>query len=102
VAGVIATVIYRSKDEPRYILGRKLTNLLPYFSGLMTNDNGLILDAVAIGFLIMGLIILPSTAMIYRRINASRDALARRDGYKYSDEERARMGDRSPDFRYIL
>jgi len=28
--------------------------------------------------------------------------LAREDGYKYSDEELARMGDRSPDFRYIL
>ena len=98
MAGVIATVVYRSKDEPRYIFGRKLTNLL----WLATNDNGLILDAVAIGFLIMGLIILPPTAMIYRRINVSRDALAREDGYKYSDEELARMGDRSPDFRYIL
>lgn len=61
------------------------------------------LDAVTIGFLTIGLIAIPTMAAIYKRINASRDAVAREDGYdKYSGEELARMGDKAPNFRYLM
>jgi hypothetical protein len=69
----------------------------------MSNINDLTLDAVTIGFLTMGLIAIPLMAAIYRHINASRDAIAREGGYDMnSDEELARMGDRAPNFRYLM
>jgi len=73
-AGAIASSVYRAKDEPRYILGH----------------------AVEIGFLVMGLIMVPVMVMTYQHINASRDLIAREGGCdKYSNEELARMGDSS-------
>lgn len=50
----------------------------------------------------MGLITAPLTVFIYRRINASRDALERQGEYeKYSEDELSKLGDRAPNFRYV-
>ncbi|OCH84458.1 MFS general substrate transporter [Obba rivulosa] len=81
--GAIASNIYRSQDAPRYVLG-----------------HGIELMFVGIGF-----IALPITVLLYRRINAARDRAqleAKANGITYSPEELRRMGDRAPDFRYIL
>ncbi|OJA16800.1 hypothetical protein AZE42_13315, partial [Rhizopogon vesiculosus] len=53
--GVFATVIYRSQDSPRYILGH----------------------GVALMFVGIGLILVPIAVFIYKRINAKRDAAER-------------------------
>lgn len=84
-SGAVAAVIYRSQDSPRFILG-----------------HGLELMFVGIGF-----IFLPIVVLIYKRINAQRDAaerLATERGEKmqYSEQELRELGDRAPDFRYTL
>ncbi|KAJ3536287.1 hypothetical protein NM688_g6858 [Phlebia brevispora] len=82
-AGAIASNIYRSQDEPRYILG-----------------HGLELMFVGIGF-----ISLPLVVLIYKRINANRDRVQREmeeKGIKLSADELRELGDRAPDFRYTL
>ena len=56
-------------------------------------------------FVGIGFIALPITVLMYKRINAARDAAAKEadeQGTKYSDEELRRLGDRAPDFRYTL
>ena len=56
-------------------------------------------------FVGIGFISLPVTVLIYKRINAQRDAAVRdanERGVKYTPEELRRMGDRAPDFRYTL
>ncbi|EMD36671.1 hypothetical protein CERSUDRAFT_94946 [Gelatoporia subvermispora B] len=81
--GAIASNIYRSQDAPRYILG-----------------HGIELMFVGIGF-----IAVPITVLLYRRINASRDQAqleAKKNGIIFTPEELRRMGDRAPDFRYML
>ncbi|KAG2124869.1 MFS general substrate transporter [Suillus clintonianus] len=84
-SAAIATVIYRSQDSPRFILG-----------------HGLELMFVGIGFTFVPLVV-----FIYKRINAQRDAaerLATERGEKvqYSVQELRELGDRAPDFRYTL
>lgn len=65
------------------------------------------LDAVELGFVGMGLTLLPIMVFTYMRANAQRDA-AQRDmearGVKieYSTEELRKMGNQAPDFRYTL
>ncbi|KAL4072332.1 MFS general substrate transporter [Scleroderma citrinum] len=53
IGGIIASNIYRAKDDPRFILGH----------------------VVSIGFLVVGFLTALSTALIYRRINLNRHAL---------------------------
>ncbi|OJT03637.1 High-affinity nicotinic acid transporter [Trametes pubescens] len=83
--GAIASNIYRVQDAPRYLLGH----------------------AVELGFVGMGLTLLPIMVFTYSRANAQRDA-AQRDmevrGVKieYSTEELRKMGNQAPDFRYTL
>ncbi|KZT63332.1 MFS general substrate transporter [Daedalea quercina L-15889] len=82
-SGAIASNIYLSRDEPRYIMGH----------------------ALELMFVGIGLICLPLTVLLYKRVNAKRDALQREmveKGINYSDGELRRMGDRAPDFRYTL
>ncbi|OCH85119.1 MFS general substrate transporter [Obba rivulosa] len=81
--GAIASNIYRSQDAPRYILG-----------------HGIELMFTGIGF-----IAVPTTVLLYRRINATRDLAqlqAKAQGITHSPEELRRLGDRAPDFRYML
>ncbi|KAF8303430.1 MFS general substrate transporter [Clavulina sp. PMI_390] len=56
--GAISSSVYRSKDAPRYILG----------------------NAVEIGFLCMGMVSLAVAVVLYKHINATRDALERMNG----------------------
>ncbi|CAL1714050.1 unnamed protein product [Somion occarium] len=82
-AGAIASNIYRTQDAPRYIIG-----------------HGVELMFVGIGF-----ITLPLAVVIYTRINAKRDAYEKEmeeKGIKYTTQELRKLGDRAPDFRYIL
>lgn len=82
-AGAIASNIYRSQDAPRYILG-----------------HGLELMFIGIGFLTV-----PVAVVIYNRINARRDIIEREmeeKGILLSAEALRELGDRAPDFRYMI
>ncbi|KAI0658144.1 MFS general substrate transporter [Cubamyces menziesii] len=83
--GAIACNIYRVQDAPRYLLGH----------------------LVEIGFVSMGLLLLPIVVVTYVRANARRDALQREAEEKgmkvdYTPEELRRMGSNAPDFRFTL
>ncbi|KAI0634516.1 MFS general substrate transporter [Trametes polyzona] len=83
--GAIACNIYRVQDAPRYLLGH----------------------AVELGFVCMGLVLLPVMVITYMRANARRDAVQRdmeERGIKveYTTEELRKMGDQAPGFRYTL
>jgi len=83
--GAFATVIYRSQDSPRYILGHGLELM----------------------FVGIGLIFVPIAVFVYKRINAQRDAaerlaLERGEKIQYSNQELRELGDRAPNFRYTL
>ncbi|KAH9903169.1 MFS general substrate transporter, partial [Cubamyces lactineus] len=85
IAGIVASNIYRVEDAPRYIRGH----------------------VAELCLISMGLVIVPTTALIYARRNACRDA-AERDmeekglRVQLTEEELKRMGDRAPGFRYTL
>jgi hypothetical protein len=58
-------------------------------------------------FVGIGLIALPTAVLLYKHVNAQRDVIARLEsetGDKkiYTCQELRDMGDRAPDFRYIL
>ncbi|KAJ3924508.1 MAG: hypothetical protein NXY57DRAFT_908020, partial [Lentinula lateritia] len=82
-SGAIASNIFRTQDKPRFIL-----------------------DAIELMFVGIGLICLPITVIIYSRINKKRAHFMSRvaDGLerKPSPEELRELGDRAPDFQYIL
>jgi hypothetical protein len=63
-------------------------------------------DGVELGFVGMGLIVVPLLAYTYSRINARRDALRSQPGVNekgnLSPEDIAQLGDRAPGFRYSL
>ncbi|KAJ4469922.1 MFS general substrate transporter [Lentinula edodes] len=83
-SGAIASNIFRTQDKPRFILGH----------------------AIELMFVGIGLICLPITVIIYSRINKKRATFMSRvaDGLerKPSPEELRELGDRAPDFQYIL
>ncbi|KAJ4484452.1 MFS general substrate transporter, partial [Lentinula lateritia] len=83
-SGAIASNIFRTQDKPRFILGH----------------------AIELMFVGIGLICLPITVVIYSRINKKRAHFMSRvaDGLerKPSPEELRELGDRAPDFQYIL
>ncbi|KAM5545341.1 hypothetical protein V8D89_000954, partial [Ganoderma adspersum] len=81
--GAIAGIVFRSQDAPRYIRGH----------------------GVEIGFVSMGLLLMPVLLYLYTRANVRKEAKLRQldeSGEKYAPEELRRMGDRAPDFRYTL
>ncbi|RPD60527.1 MFS general substrate transporter [Lentinus tigrinus ALCF2SS1-6] len=83
IGGVIVSNIYRTQDTPRYILGH----------------------ALELGFVALGIILVPITALVYRHFNQVRDQRQREAGEKavaYSAAELRRLGDHAPDFRYTL
>ena len=56
-------------------------------------------------FIGIGCISVLLAVILYKRINAKRDALAQNKengGHGYSADELRDMGDRAPDFRYTL
>lgn len=79
--GAIASNIFRTQDAPRYAVGH----------------------GTEIGFLGMGLLVVPLLMVLYTRINKRREREASApDARKLSTQELRRMGDRAPDFRYTL
>ncbi|KAJ8469685.1 hypothetical protein ONZ45_g16812 [Pleurotus djamor] len=85
MSGAVASNIYRSQDSPRYLVG-----------------HGVELMFVGIGF-----ISVPVVVLLYKRINAQRDreereALENGEKARYTVEELRKLGDRAPDFRYML
>jgi len=82
-AGAIASNLFRSQDAPRYILGH----------------------GIELGFLGMGLIVVPIVMATYTRINKRRDEMEAQVGPEkrvYSVRELRELGDRAPEFRYTL
>ncbi|KAK2464919.1 hypothetical protein APHAL10511_002995 [Amanita phalloides] len=82
-SGAFAANVYRTKDEPRYILGH---GIMMMFAGI-------------------GVICVPIAVISYTRINHKRDKLLRElseRGDKISAEEIKKLGDRAPTFRYII
>ncbi|KAK2466573.1 hypothetical protein APHAL10511_001435 [Amanita phalloides] len=82
-SGAIACNIYRPRDAPRYILG-----------------HGLEMMFVAIGLLCVPIAVISYITINKRREKMMQEALER--GEELSPEEVRRLGDRSPDFRYVL
>ncbi|TFK86312.1 MFS general substrate transporter [Polyporus arcularius HHB13444] len=83
IGGIIGGNVFRLQDQPRFLLGNGLELL----------------------FIGIGLVLTPSVALTYRRINKRRDEQAleaHKRGVKYAPEEIRRFGDRAPDFRYTL
>ncbi|PIL28563.1 MFS general substrate transporter [Ganoderma sinense ZZ0214-1] len=81
--GLIASNMFRSQDAPRYITGH----------------------GAEMGFVGMGLVLVPIVVFAYTRANMKKEAKMREAedrGEKYAPEELKRLGDRAPDFRYTL
>ncbi|TFK86322.1 MFS general substrate transporter [Polyporus arcularius HHB13444] len=81
--GIISGNVYRLQDEPRYRLGHALELL----------------------FIGIGLVLTPIVTLTYWKINRKREMLmqeAREKGITYDPDELRRLGDRAPDFRYVL
>ncbi|THC97035.1 hypothetical protein EYZ11_003478 [Aspergillus tanneri] len=77
LAGAMSSNFYRQQDGPKYILGH----------------------ALELGFCGVGIIAVMVLRFSYKMINRKRD---RMDVSVYSPQEMAKMGDRSPMFRYML
>ncbi len=64
-----------------------------------------VIDGVEIGFVSMGLVLMPVLLYLYTRANARKELKFREleeRGQKYTPNELKRLGDRAPDFRYTL
>lgn len=79
LGGAMASNFYRTKDEPKFLLGHGLE----------------------IMFCVLGLIAVVVLRLNYKKINAKRERIAD-DGGHYTDQELSQMGDRAPTFRYQL
>ncbi|KAL5358924.1 major facilitator superfamily domain-containing protein [Aspergillus floccosus] len=77
LSGAMASNFYREQDAPKYILGH----------------------ALELGFCVAGIIAAVILRLGYQRINRKRD---RMDISRYDPVEAARLGDRAPNFRYML
>jgi MFS transporter, ACS family, DAL5 transporter family protein len=113
-SGAIASNIFRSQDAPRYVLGRK--SLYLHFNvSSCTCPSVLPLDGLELMFVGIGLICVPLAVLLYTRINKQRDAYeaslaadsekvseGKKGRYGYTPQELRELGDRAPDFRYML
>ncbi|KAJ3769806.1 MFS general substrate transporter [Lentinula raphanica] len=83
-SGAIASNIFRTQDKPRFILGH----------------------GIELMFVGIGMILLPVTVFVYSRINLKRAKFMERvaEGLEKqpSVKELRELGDRAPNFRYIL
>lgn len=63
-------------------------------------------DGVELGLVSIGLVVLPILVITYKRTNARREAFMKEaeepGGLWYTDEELRRMGDKAPNFRYVI
>ncbi|KAL4802454.1 major facilitator superfamily domain-containing protein [Aspergillus unguis] len=79
LAGAMASNFYRAQDAPRYVLGH----------------------ALELGFVVVGIIAVLILRVSYTRINKKRDGIDVSE-LGMDAHELAKMGDRSPLFRYML
>lgn len=77
LGGAMASNFYRSEDAPRYTMGHALEIAF------------IVAGMVAVGILVFG----------YKKINAKREKIGDEG---LTVEQMARMGDKSPRFRYVL
>ncbi|KAG9226994.1 hypothetical protein CCMSSC00406_0008966 [Pleurotus cornucopiae] len=85
LGGAVASNIYRTQDSPRYLVGH----------------------GVELLFVGIGLICVPLIVGLYTVINRRRDAvekevLEKGETKKFSPQELRELGDRGPEFRYML
>lgn len=61
-------------------------------------------DAVELGFVSMGMVVLGFQVLMYRWINSKRDRAKLEEGSEalYTEAQLRDMGDKAPDFRYTL
>jgi hypothetical protein len=97
-SGAIASNVFLAKDAPRYIMGRM--SCLCVLSVLPRSDCWV--DAIMLMFVGIGFVTVPLAVFLYSRINRERDRKQAEGGIKYTDKELRQLGDRAPDFRYIL
>ena len=61
-------------------------------------------DAIELGLVAMGIVVVLILVTTYTRVNARREAIMREagesGGLQYTHEELRRMGDKAPNFRY--
>ncbi|KAJ3714828.1 major facilitator superfamily domain-containing protein [Lentinula raphanica] len=102
-SGAIASNIFRTQDKPRFILGRKFA---PFHSSSSETQEMVISDGIELMFVGIGMILLPVTVFVYSRINLKRAKFMERvaEGLEKqpSVKELRELGDRAPNFRYIL
>ncbi|KAF8486591.1 MFS general substrate transporter [Gautieria morchelliformis] len=92
-SGAISSNVFRTVDSPRFILGH----------------------GIELMFIGIGLICTPLVVLLYARINKQRDAYeaslsadsekaveGSKGKYGYTPQELRELGDRAPDFRYVL
>lgn len=107
-SGAIASNIYRAKDSPRFRVGRESHFVFCHRGQIkVTICLSPNVDGVELMFVGMGFVVVPAIVLLYRRINAQRDAAAkeaadRGETNKYTNQQLREMGDRAPDFRYTL
>lgn len=66
---------------------------------------GRVADGIEMMFVGIGILLLPIVVCAYWRINKHKEMVLREveeNGIKYTPEELRRMGDRAPDFEYML
>lgn len=108
VGGIIASNAFHVQDAPRYLSGR-----MSVLAQAIALDSSYALafvcrlDATVLGFIGMGLVLVPLTVLAFWRGNRRRDAARHQEeeaGTKveYTAEELKRMGERAPSFRYTL
>lgn len=109
IGGIVASNAFHVQDAPRYLSGR--TSILAVQAIALNSSYALAficrLDATVLGFIGMGLVLVPLTLLAFWRGNRRRDAAQNREeetGTKaeYTAEELKRMGERAPSFRYTL
>lgn len=108
VGGIIASNAFHVQDAPRYLSGRTsalaqaIALYLSYPLAFVCQ-----IDATVLGFIGMGLVLVPLIVLAFWRGNRGRDAAQHREEetvmkVEYSAEELKRMGERAPTFRYTL
>ncbi|KAK2463980.1 hypothetical protein APHAL10511_004031 [Amanita phalloides] len=83
VASIVIVNVYRAQDAPRFILGH----------------------AIELMFVGVGMICVSIAVVSYKLVNRHRDELLREtlgQGGSLDAEELMKLGDKSPDFRYVL
>lgn len=108
IGGIVASNAFHVQDAPRYLSGRTWIPVQAIASDSLYPPAFVCrTDATVLGFIGIGLILVPLTLLAFWHGNRRRDATQHREeetGTKveYTGEELKRMGERAPTFRYTL